>query len=358
MAKIHVVSLPGDGVGPEVTDAMLLVLGVVAERFGHELTVEEHAVGWCAWEEHDTPLPGTTLDACRRGPAVFLGAVGDPRAEGLRPSERPEAALLKLRSELGCFANLRPAKVDDELVAKSALRAEIVKGCDLVIVRELTGGLYYGTPRGIQDGRAVNTLVYTEDEVARVARVAFDLARTRRKKVTSVDKANVLEVSQLWRAVVDEVGEEYPDVELDHMYVDRASMELVTAPRRFDVMLMENLFGDILSDEASAMCGSLGLLPSASVGGRVGLYEPVHGSAPDIAGKGIANPIAAIRSAALMLSHSFGLQAEAATMERAVSLALQGGARTKDVAGPNDRPVGTQDFATKVGEAVERAAQS
>jgi 3-isopropylmalate dehydrogenase len=222
-----------------------------------------------------------------------------------------------------------------------------------VIVRELTGGLYYGTPRGRANGRAVNTLVYTEQEVDRVARVAFDLARTRRRKVTSVDKANVLEVSQLWRAVVDEVAKDYTDVALDHMFVDRAAMELVTAPKRFDVMLMENLFGDILSDEASAMCGSLGLLPSASVGGKVGLYEPVHGSAPDIAGKGIANPIGAIRSAALMLSHSFGLHDEAAAIERAVGRALAGGARTRDVAGPKDEPVSTNEFAKRVAEAVE-----
>jgi 3-isopropylmalate dehydrogenase len=353
MAKVHLVSLPGDGVGPEVTSAMLLVLEEVAKRHGHELTVEEHLVGWRAWEKHDTPLPATTLAACRRGPAVFLGAVGDPRAEGLSPAERPEGALLELRSALGCFANLRPARVDDELVARSALRPEIARGCDLVIVRELTGGLYYGTPRGVRDGRAVNTLVYTEEEVARVARVAFELARTRRRKVTSVDKANVLEVSQLWRAVVDEVAEEYSDIELDHMLVDRAAMELVTAPGRFDVLLMENLFGDILSDEASAMCGSLGLLPSASVGGKVGLYEPVHGSAPDIAGKGIANPIGAIRSAALMLSHSFGLHAEAAAIDRAVGQALKSGARTRDVAGPNDQPVSTNEFAKRVAEAVE-----
>lgn len=352
MAKIHVVSLPGDGVGPEVTAAMLVVLEAVAARYGHDLAVEEHPVGWTAWEVHDTPLPASTLEACRRGPAVFLGAVGDPRADGLPPSARPEAALLKLRSELGCFANLRPAKVDRELLQRSALRPDVAEGCDLVIVRELTGGLYYGTPRGMHDGRAVNTLAYTEEEVARVARVAFDLARTRRKKVTSVDKANVLEVSQLWRAVVDEVGEEYPDVELEHMFVDRAAMELVTAPRRFDVMLMENLFGDILSDEASAMCGSLGLLPSASVGGRVGLFEPVHGSAPDIAGRGIANPIAAIRSGALMLSYGFGLHEEARAIEGAVGRTLAGGARTRDVAGPGEAPVGTMEFAERVAEAV------
>jgi 3-isopropylmalate dehydrogenase len=352
MAKLHIVSLPGDGVGTEVTAAMLEVLEAVASEHGHELSIEEHAVGWCAYEVHGTPLPPATLEACKRGPAVFLGAVGDPRADGLPPSKRPEAALLELRSTLGCFANLRPARVDDELVAKSALKAEIAAGCDLVIVRELTGGLYYGQPRGREKGRAVNTLVYTEEEVARVARVAFELARNRRKHVTSVDKANVLEVSQLWRAVVDEVSREYDDVELEHMFVDRAAMELVTFPKRFDVLLTENLFGDILSDEASAMCGSLGLLASASVGGAVGLYEPVHGSAPDIAGKGIANPIAAIRSAALMLSYSFGLHDEAAAIERAVGRALADGLRTRDIAGPGDTPVSTHEFARAVAEAV------
>ena len=352
MAKLHVVSLPGDGVGREVTGAMLQVLEAVASAHGHELTVDEHLVGWVAYEAHGTPLPHATLEACKAGPAVFLGAVGDPRADGLPPSKRPEAALLALRSTLGCFANLRPARVDPELVAKSALKPEIASGADLVIVRELTGGLYYGEPRGRENGRAVNTLVYTEEEVRRVARVAFELARNRRKHLTSVDKANVLEVSQLWRAVVDEVSREYDDVELEHMFVDRAAMELVTYPTRFDVMLTENLFGDILSDEASAMCGSLGLLASASVGGRVGLYEPVHGSAPDIAGKGIANPIAAIRSAALMLSYSFELHDEAAAIERAVSRALTDGLRTKDIAGPREKSVSTDEFASAVAEAV------
>jgi len=352
MAKLHIVSLPGDGVGPEVTGAMLQVLEAVASKHGHELTVDEQLVGWVAYDAHGTPLTDATLEACKRGPAVFLGAVGDPRADGLPRSKRPEAALLELRATLGCFANLRPARVDPELVAKSALKEEVVSGADLVIVRELTGGLYYGEPRGRDNGRAVNTLVYPEEEVARVARVAFELARGRRKKVTSVDKANVLEVSQLWRSVVDEVAEEFDDVTLDHMLVDRAAMELVTYPKRFDVMLTENMFGDILSDEASAMCGSLGLLASASVGGAVGLYEPVHGSAPDIAGKGIANPIAAIRSAALMLSYSFQLHAEAAAIEQAVSRTLAGGLRTKDIAGPGEKPVSTEEFASAVAEAV------
>ncbi|MBM4183640.1 MAG: 3-isopropylmalate dehydrogenase [Gemmatimonadetes bacterium] len=353
MSKLHIVSLPGDGIGPEVTTAAMHVLGAVAKRFGHELTVEEHLVGWCAYEKTGTPLPDATLEACRRGPAVFLGAVGDPRAEGLLPGKRPEAALLKLRSELGCFANLRPARVDEELVDMSALKREIASGCDMVIVRELTGGLYYGTPRFKEADRAVNTLVYTRAEVERVAKVAFELARSRRKKLTSVDKANVLEVSQLWHAVVDDVAKSYPDVAVDHMYADRAAMELVTAPKRFDVILTENLFGDILSDEASAMCGSLGLLASASVGGKVGLYEPVHGSAPDIAGKGIANPIAAIRSAALMLGYSFGLHAEAVAVERGVSKALADGLRTADVAGGGPR-VSTREFANAVAEAVTK----
>jgi len=352
MAKLHIVSLPGDGVGPEVTSAMLAVLEAVASKHRHELTVDEHLVGWVAYDAHGTPLPDATLEACEAGPAVFLGAVGDPRADGLPPSKRPEAALLKLRSTLGCFANLRPARVDPELVAKSALKEEVASGADMVIVRELTGGLYYGQPRGREDGRAVNTLVYTEEEVARVARVAFELARNRRRHVTSVDKANVLEVSQLWRAVVDDVAKAYDDVTLEHMFVDRASMELVTYPTRFDVMLTENLFGDILSDEASAICGSLGLLASASVGGAVGLYEPVHGSAPDIAGKGIANPIAAIRSAALMLSYSFELHDEAAAIEKAVTRALADGLRTKDIAGPKEKSVSTDEFASAVAEAV------
>ena len=353
MAELHVVSIPGDGIGPEVTGAAMQVLQTVASRYGHTLSVEEHQAGFCAYESGGTPLPDSTLEACRRGPAVFLGAVGDPRADGLPPGKRPEAALLKLRSTLGCFANLRPARVDEELVDMSALKREVAAGCDMVIVRELTGGLYYGTPRGREGDRAVNTLVYTKHEVERVAKVAFDLARGRRHKVTSVDKANVLEVSQLWRAVVEEVAKGYPDVKLDHMFVDRAAMELVTFPKQFDVILTENLFGDILSDEASAMCGSLGLLASASVGGEVGLYEPVHGSAPDIAGKGIANPIAAIRSVALMLSYSFSLHDEAAAVERAVSRALADGLRTADLVPRGAASVSTKKFANAVAEAVK-----
>jgi 3-isopropylmalate dehydrogenase len=352
VAQIRIVSLPGDGIGPEVTHGMQTVLEAVASKFGHELIVEEHAVGYTAYEASGTPLPDETLAACVEGPAVFLGAVGDPRADALTGKERPEAALLTLRSELGCFANLRPAKVDEPLVAMSALKEEVAAGCDMVIVRELTGGLYYGTPRGNENGRAVNTLVYEESEVERVARVAFELAGRRRGHLMSVDKANVLEVSQLWRSVVSDLESEYPDVTLDHMLVDRAAMELVTNPGQFDVILTENMFGDILSDEASAMCGSLGLLSSASVGGDVGLYEPVHGSAPDIAGRGIANPIGAIRSGALMLSYSFDLQDEAEAVERAVAQVLADGLRTTDLAGPGEKAASTQEFATAVAEAM------
>jgi len=352
LSEVRIVSLPGDGIGPEVTHAMQQVLEAVAARFGHELVVEEHPVGYTAYEATGTPLPDATLAAAVAGPAVFLGAVGDPRADGLKGDKRPEAALLKLRSELECFANLRPAKVDAPLVAMSALKPEIASGCDLVIVRELTGGLYYGTPRGNENGRAVNTLAYEESEVERVARVAFELAQRRRKHLTSVDKANVLEVSQLWRSVVSGLAGEYPDVTLEHMLVDRAAMELVTYPGRFDVLLTENMFGDILSDEASAMCGSLGLLSSASVGGDVGLYEPVHGSAPDIAGRGIANPIGAIRSGALMLSYSFGLEKEAEAVENAVAKVLADGLRTADLATDKKKAVSTRDFATAVAEAI------
>jgi len=352
LSEVRIVSLPGDGIGPEVTHAMQHVLEAVAAKFGHELVVEEHPVGYTAYEATGTPLPDATLVAAVEGPAVFLGAVGDPRADGLTGDKRPEAALLKLRSELSCFANLRPAKVDAPLVSMSALKEEIASGCDLVIVRELTGGLYYGTPRSNENGRAVNTLVYDSSEVERVARVAFELAQRRRKHLTSVDKANVLEVSQLWRSVVSGLASEYPDVTLEHMLVDRAAMELVTYPGRFDVLLTENMFGDILSDEASAMCGSLGLLSSASVGGDVGLYEPVHGSAPDIAGRGIANPIGAIRSGALMLSYSFGLEEEAAVVERAVEKALADGLRTADLAADRSKAVSTRDFATAVAEAI------
>jgi 3-isopropylmalate dehydrogenase len=353
MAEIRAVVLPGDGVGPEVCAAAVLVLETVASRFGHTLALEEHDVGYAAWERTGHTLPEGTRAACLEVPAVFLGAVGHPAAERLPPAERPEAALLRLRTELGCFANLRPARVDASLLDASPLRPEVASGCDLVVVRELTGGLYYGTPRYLAgpDGRACNTLTYAPEEIERVARVAFDEARRRRRRVTSVDKANVLEVSRLWRDVVERTALDYPDVELDHMLVDRAAMELVLNPTRFDVLLTENMFGDILSDAAGAVCGSLGLLGSASVGGRTGLFEPVHGSAPDIAGRGIANPIGAIRSVVLMLAHAFQLEAEAKAVEEALSRVLGQGVRTADLS-RNGNAVGTTQFARAVALAI------
>jgi 3-isopropylmalate dehydrogenase len=354
MAEIRVIALPGDGIGPEVTVAARRVVEAVARRGGHTFAWDEHDIGYTAYQRWGTPLTDEALSACTEGRAVFLGAVGDPRGDALPGAERPEAALLRLRSELGCYANLRPAKVDAALVGVSALRPELAAACDFVVVRELTGGLYYGAPRGhdSEAGRAVNTLAYSEAEVERVARVAFDLARRRRGRVTSVDKANVLEVSRLWRAVVSRVAGEYPDVRLDHMLVDRAAMEIVLAPARFDVLLTENLFGDILSDEAAAVCGSLGVLGSASLGEDVALYEPVHGSAPDIAGRDEANPVGAIRSAALMLEHSFGLADEARAVEEAVTAALARGLRTRDVSRNGTRPVGTRAFTDAVTEAL------
>jgi len=360
VAHIDMVALPGDGIGPEVTEAVTRVLAATASAYGHEFTVRSHDVGWTAYERHGTPLPDETLQASVRGPAVFLGAVGDPRADGLPLEQRPEAALLRLRRELGCFANLRPAKIDEQLLELSPLKPEIATGMDLVIVRELTGGIYYGTPRGLEadSDRTVNTLAYTELEVERIARVAFETARRRRRRLTSVDKANVLEVSQMWRAVVDRVAGDYPDVSLDHMFVDRAAMEVLAAPTQFDVVLTSNLFGDILSDEAGAVCGSLGLLASASVGGEVALYEPVHGSAPDIAGQGIANPIGGLRSASLMLSNSFDLQAEAEALEDAVTTVLAGGLRTRDLVSSGDRAVSTLEFADAVAEAVAESKGS
>lgn len=354
MALIEVVVLPGDGVGPEVTAAMRQVLEAVARKSGHELDVEEYPVGFAAYAEEGAPISEAALDACRKGPAVFLGAVGDPRADDLPHASRPEAALLRLRSELGCYANLRPVSMRKGLAESSALRAEVVASCDFVIVRELMGGLYYGTPRVLDEngGRALNTLVYEEAEIERISRIAFDLALGRRRHVASVDKANVLEVSRLWRSVVARVSSDYPEVTLEHVLVDRAAMELVLDPGRFDVILTENMFGDILSDEAAAVCGTLGTLPSASIGGRVGLYEPVHGSAPELAGKDVANPLGAIRSAAMMLSHSFGMHEEAAAVEDAISSVLADGLRTFDLCRNGQQPVGTRAFATAVAGAV------
>jgi 3-isopropylmalate dehydrogenase len=334
--RARIVLLPGDGIGPEVAASAARVLGAAASRFGHAFDLTPHAIGAAALRTHGTPLPRQTLDACLESDAVFLAAVGDPAFGAAAPEKRPEAGLLALRRALGTYANLRPARLLSGLNGAGPLKAEVARGLDLVIVRELTGGLYYGTPRALDlsEGVAVNTLPYSRAEIARVAEVAFGLARGRRKRVTSVDKSNVLETSQLWRAVVTEVGARHPDVTLEHQLVDSCAMSLVLEPGRYDVLVMENLFGDILSDECGALVGSLGLLPSASLGDGPGLFEPVHGSAPALAGKGIANPVGAILSVALLLRHGLSLGAEAAAVERAVESALASGARTADLAAP------------------------
>ncbi len=351
--------LPGDGIGGEVVAEGLKVLRRVAEVFGRRFEFREGLVGWAAIDAVGTALPEATLRLCRESDAIYFGAVGDPaRDASLPPQERPEpVALLGLRR--GLYANLRPAVLHPALVDVCPLRPEIVReGVDLLIVRELTGGLYYGRPKGrepIPNGfRAVDTMVYTTEEIERIAHVAFRAARLRRKRVCSVDKANILACSQLWREVVLRVAQDYPDVELSHLYVDNCAMQLIRNPGAFDVILTENTFGDILSDEASMLAGSMGMLPSACLGDgeATPFYEPIHGSAPDIAGKGIANPIAAILTAAMMLRHSFGLEAEAAAVERAVSEALEAGYRTADIAPAGVRPLSTSEMGDRIAERI------
>ncbi|MGI4756795.1 MAG: 3-isopropylmalate dehydrogenase [Janthinobacterium lividum] len=327
--------LAGDGIGPEVTQEAVSVLNAVAESGGHTFEYTPLLIGGCAIDAQGTPLPDETVQGALNSDAVFLGAVGHNKFNSLPPSERPEAGLLKIRETLGGFANLRPAIAYKALADNSPLRPEITEGADILFVRELLGGLYFGQPRAWdkQTGRAHNTMVYTQEEVERVAHIAFDLASKRtKKKLTSVDKANVLETSQMWRAVVDEVAKGYPTVTVEHQLVDSMAIHLMNRPRDFDVVLTENLFGDILSDESGVITGSLGMLPSATLGGKVNLYEPVHGSAPDIAGQGKANPIGAILTAALLLRHSAGLTKEAKIVEDAVVQVLEAGYRTTDIA--------------------------
>jgi 3-isopropylmalate dehydrogenase len=359
--QARITTLPGDGIGPEVTVEAVRVLQAVAEIHGYRFEFEAHAIGGVAIKQYGSPLPRTTLDACLASDAVLLGAVGAPEYDRLPPNQRPEAGLLLLRSALGGYANLRPAISYSSIAACSPLRDEIAYGTDILIVRELLGGLYFGEPRGIDSANgttvARNTMRYSVEEIERVTRVAFEAARKRRGKVTSVDKANVLETSQLWRQTVTRVAEQYADVTLEHLYVDACAMHLITNPRRFDVLLTENLFGDILSDEAAVITGSLGMLASASIGGEVGLYEPVHGSAPDIAGSGAANPCGAIASAAMMLRHSFQLEQEASEIELAIENVLEAGYRTPDIAkGTGGYVVTTSEFGEMVCEAVTEIA--
>jgi 3-isopropylmalate dehydrogenase len=359
--QLRIAVLPGDGVGPEVTEQAVRVLREVANIHGHNFQFHKHSIGGQAIASTRSPLPAETLDACLEADAVLLGAVGSPEFDHLPPEQKPEAALLKLRQALGGFANLRPIKTYPELMAASPLRAEIVSDADILFVRELLGGLYFGEPRGTTsengNSAAFNTMRYSVNEIERVARKAFDSAMKRRRKVTSVDKANVLETSQLWRQTVSRIAADYPRVELDHLYVDAAAMHIITNPTRFDVILTENLFGDILSDEASVISGSLGMLASATIGGKVDLYEPVHGSAPDIAGRGIANPLGAIASAAMLMRHSARLESEADDVETAIGSVLSAGYRTPDIArGTGGQTISTEEMGQMVTEAVAEAA--
>src|SRR2546426_7984259 len=354
--------LPGDGIGPEVTDEAIRVLEEVAQAFRHQLSIVQKPIGGAALLASKDPLPDDSLQACLSSAAVLLGAVGGPSFDSFPAHLRPESGLLRLRRELGVFANLRPAVCFAALEDCSPLRPEVVRGTDVMIVRELLGGIYFGEPRFIQGlaGKrsATDTMRYGEPEIERITHVAFELARPRRRKVTSVDKANVLDCSRLWREVVDRVAQDYPDVKLSHMYVDSAAMALVARPAEFDVLLTENMFGDILSDQAGGIVGSLGVLASASVGGPVALFEPVAGSAPGIAGLGIANPLGGILSAAELLRHSFHVEREAACIESAVAEVLAAGNRTRDLAKPSQATLSTSQMGQKVVEAVAQCARA
>ncbi len=351
--QMKIAVLPGDGVGVEIVPQAVAVLVAVGKRFGHQFTFDEAIVGGAAIDRFGKPLPNDTLEIARSADAILLGAVGGPKWEGLDYSIRPERALLGLREQLGLYANLRPARLFPMLADASTLKREVIDGIDLLVVRELTGGIYFGQPRGIEkyEGgeRGVNTEVYTTPEIVRIAKVAFEAARRRRGQVTSVDKANVLEATELWRRVVTTVHRDYPDVALSHMYVDNCAMQLIRNPKQFDVLVTTNLFGDILSDEAAMLTGSIGMLPSASLGeGRRGMYEPIHGSAPDIAGRDIANPIATILSAAMMLQYSFDLGKEADAIYHAVNVVLDAGLRTADIAASGAGTIGTLEMGARI----------
>ncbi len=361
--KANIVVLAGDGIGPEVTEAACSVLQEIGKRFGHDFSMEKYPIGGFAMDNNGNSLPDETIAACRNGDAVLLGAVGGPKWDNPLAADRPERGLLGLRKALGLFANLRPVKPHPSLIDSSPVRPERLDGVDLVVVRELTGGIYFGEPRMRKqvngEDSALGTMTYTESEVRRVTKLAFELARGRKRKVTSIDKANVLECSRLWRQTVTKIAPEFPDVTLEHLLVDAASMHLITRPASFDVMLTENLFGDILTDEASVLSGSMGNMPSASLGETLnklgkprGLYEPIHGSAPDIAGKGIANPIGTILSAAMLLRYSLNLEKEAVILEKAVDEVLRRGLRTADLVRPGEKALNTSEMTAAVIEGV------
>ena len=346
--------IAGDGIGPEIVGAAQQVLGALKARFGFDCDIEHALMGGCAIDAHGTALPDSTLALARAADAILLGAVGGPKWDKVERAIRPERGLLKLRSELDLFCNLRPAVLFPALADASTLKREVVSGLDIMIIRELTSGIYFGQPRGIEtlaDGkrRGYNTLAYTEDEISRIARRGFEIARQRNKKLCSVDKANVLEVTELWREIVQNMAAEYADVELSHMYVDNAAMQLVRAPKQFDVLVTDNMFGDILSDLASMLTGSIGMLPSASLNAEnKGMYEPIHGSAPDIAGRNVANPLATILSASMMMRYTLNEAALANKLEAAVSRVLEQGLRTADIATAGCRTVGTREMGAAV----------
>ncbi len=352
--------LPGDGIGPEVVAEALKVLDCLRNNFGLDCETQEAMVGGCAYDIDGSPLPQKTMSMAREADAMLLGAVGGPKWESLDISVRPEKGLLQLRSGLGLFANLRPAICYPALADQSPLKKELVDGLDIMMVRELTGGIYFGQPRGVEtlengERQGVNTLVYKESEIERIGRVAFEIAQKRQKRVVSVDKANVLECTELWREVMEKISKDYPDVELKHIYVDNAAMQLVCAPKQFDVMVTTNMFGDILSDCVSVATGSIGMLPSASLDADgKGMYEPIHGSAPDIAGQGIANPLATILSVAMMLRYSLAAPELAEHVEQAVDSVLMAGYRTADIASPGCKRVSTMEMGDAVAAALVR----
>lgn len=362
MKNIEIVALPGDGIGPEVTRVALDVLQTVCKQYDVELSITEHPFGGTCYEQFGIPVTEEILEACKKAKIVLLGAVGGPQWDNLSADKRPEAALLKLRKELGVYANLRPITVHSSLTEASTLKKEVIEGTDILIVRELTGGIYFGQPRftAVETGDpfSIDTMKYFRSEIQRVAKIAFEAAQLRNKRVCSIDKANVLESSRMWRSSVREMARQYPDVELTNMLVDNAAMQLIRNPKQFDVIVTGNLFGDILSDEASMLTGSIGMLPSASLGGENGLYEPVHGSAPDIAGQGIANPLAAVASAALLCRYSLKLEEAAKKIEAAILNVLGDGLRTADLyTGQDDTTkAGTKEIAEHLLNSIEEIA--
>ena len=346
--------LPGDGIGPEVTNAAVKVIDFVCQKFNLEVEYNYYPIGGNCYDSFGTPITERTLNGCMNADSVFLGAVGGYQWENLPHHLKPEAALLKLRESLELFANIRPAKIYKSMVDYSSLKQEIISGTDFVVLRELVGGIYFGKPRGIENQKGWNTMIYSYSEVERIARKAFEIAIRRNKVVTSVDKANVLEVSQFWRNTVNQIHKDYPTIKLNHLYVDNAAMQIVRNPKQFDVILTSNLFGDILSDISGSITGSLGMLPSASIGSRYKLYEPVHGSAPDIAGKNLANPIAAIATAAMMFEHSFEMTKASQIIDQAIEKTLEEGIRTVDIAKPGSKSVSTSEMTDHILENISK----